>query len=763
MKNYAVKPIMAMVLVLILVACATVGIEEVPVKTTEGIPVEKSASIFTMANWLAVGPFPNISTTERQSDGTFDVGYSYDFLASIGGESTGVIKPNQTLQFENQDATVGTAPVVEATANPMGIVDFAELYNNAEYKVAYAFAYIHSTKDQSVHALLGSDDAVKVWVNGTQAHENYTFRAVNPEEDHFPLQLHEGYNPVLVKVLNGVSGWGFSLTVVDEETWASKQALAEEKKRFEAFLNSKIVPDWYNYWDDSFNPGAFPALRWDQPYLVADVIGDVPLNVRWFDADLNEVTRAEEPGRYGFIAECTSKSGKKIRRAGTLYCYPWDWMGWSERPHIESLEIPGARFDQTLNEVQQKAIGRDMGRILLLSTLDQAEGASLMAYLHEANQGKYSDESLTSPLLANDEYHIALQKKVGGINYSGPVLSPPKQKSGEHAPTLKKGTPAEAGFDPNIITELNELCEEWFTASGEPFITLVARNGIIVYEQASGSEAGRKFTTNTATPVASTTKLITGITFAQFMHQGLIGLDDPIGQYFPDFPLEGEKALTLRHCFTHTSGLVGHERWGGVHNHRLENVVANQLDYLPIGKKSTYNGDGYNLGGRVMEAVAGRSIFRVIHENLINPLGLSNSIIEEDLAFSFQSTAGDLARIGQLLLNQGSYGEYEFFSPEVFEQILPKNLSQYYPGMDWDQGIGITWMMITHPDAGKNGVPDDKTILSDRIIGHGSATSTVLQVDLDNDIVIAQTRRQGGAHYDEYLTKLLLTIEKNLK
>ncbi|MBC8191562.1 MAG: beta-lactamase family protein [Candidatus Marinimicrobia bacterium] len=763
MKNYTVKPIMAMVLVLILVACATVGIEEVPVKTTEGIPVEKSASIFTMANWLAVGPFPNISTTERQSDGTFDVGYSYDFLASIGGESTGVIKPNQTLQFENQDATVGTAPVVEATANPMGIVDFAELYNHAEYKVAYAFAYIHSTKDQSVHALLGSDDAVKVWTNGSLVHENYTFRAVNPGEDQFPIHLKKGLNSILVKVLNGTSGWGFSLSVQDAQSRSEMIAKDKVKKDFEAFMNSKIVPAWYNSWDESFTPGNFPNMRWDQPYLAEQIIGEAPLTIRWFDAELNEVTKAESPGRYGFIAECVSKENMIIRRAGTLYCYPWDWMGWSERPYATLKTPPAARFDQEQLSNHEEAIARYVGRMMLLSTLDQEEGAALMSYLYEVNHGKYSDGGLNSPMLADDEYHIRLQKKVGGIKYSGPSLRSPKAIQGKSAPVLRHGTPEDAGFNPIIIADLKAVTDEWFDASGEPFITVVARNGIIVYEEATGHDANGEFTTSTATPIASTTKLITGITFAQFMHQDLIQIDDPVGAYYPDYPLEGDKTLTLRHCFTHTSGLIGHERWGGMHNHRLENVVANQLNFLPVGKKSTYNGDGYNLAGRVMEAVAGKSIFRVIHENLFEPLDMSNSIIEEDLAFSVQSTAGDLARIGQLLLNRGSYGKYEFFSPAVFEQILPKNLAQFYPGMDWDQGIGITWMTMKHPDAGKDGTPTDKTVLSSNIIGHGSATSTVLRVDLDNDLVIAQTRWQAGPHYDKYLTKLLMAIEKNLK
>jgi len=748
---------------LLILNCSGFLVEDIPINSPKGVPIETFANEATMSRWLVAGPFPSKSSDERLEDGTYSLAYSRNFLGGAPGEGNVEIMPGNEYTYDMEDGDQATASVVTVTANPLGIVDLGVLYNNIEYTLAYSFAYLYSNKDQKVHALLGSDDAVKVWVNEELVHENYVFRGIVPEDDRFSLELKKGYNPILVKVLNGVRGWGFTLTLLDENTWAAKAALEKEKTDFEAFLNSNIVPDWYNYWDVTFNPGEFPKMRWDQPYLAKQVIGDVPLDIRWFDAEFNEVTRADKAGRYGFIAECTSKDGKKIRRAGTLYCYPWDWMGWSERPKVHSIDIPGARFNQELTSVQKDAIGRDLGRMILLSTLDQTEGASLMSYLYEVEQGSYKDQSLTSPLLATDEYHIGLQKKVGAIKYTGKALELPAKRTNGPAQVLRRGTPDEAGFNANITPELKALCDEWFEVSGEPFITLVARNGIIVYEEATGSEAGKEFTLNTATPVASVTKLITGVTFAQYVHQGLIDIDDPVGKYFQDFPVEGEKALTLRHCFTHTSGMIGHESWGGVHNHRLENLVANQLDYLPVGKQSTYNGDGYNLGGRVMEAVSGKSIFRVIHENLIVPLELTNSSIEEDLAFSFQSTAGDLARIGQLLLNRGSYGEHELFSPDVFEQIMPKNLSQYYSGMDWDQGIGLTWMMQRHPQAGINDVPDDKMILSNRIIGHGSATSTVLQVDLENNIVITQSRRQAGAQFDQYLTKLLLTIEKNLK
>ena len=151
-----------------------------------------------------------------------------------------------------------------------------------------------------------------------------------------------------------------------------------------------------------------------------------------------------------------------------------------------------------------------------------------------------------------------------------------------------------------------------------------------------------------------------------------------------------------------------------------------------------------------------------MRENLFDPLEMKNTTLEEDLGFSCFSTAGDFAKFGQLLLNKGSYGELEFFSPQTFERILPKPLNTYYPDIEKDWGIGITWMRQKHPEAGKNGVPKNATILSRNVIGHGSATFAILRVDLDNDLVIAQSRRRAGKAYGKNLVKFLMAIEEGL-
>jgi CubicO group peptidase (beta-lactamase class C family) len=120
----------------------------------------------------------------------------------------------------------------------------------------------------------------------------------------------------------------------------------------------------------------------------------------------------------------------------------------------------------------------------------------------------------------------------------------------------------------------------------------------------------------------------------------------------------------------------------------------------------------------------------------------------------------DIARIGQLILNGGVYNGKRFFSPKTLERILPVPLQAYYPNVQKDWGIGMTWMLTENPDAGRTGRP---YLFSNRVVGHGAASSAVFRVDLENQLIIVQTRNQAGPHYDAYLAEFLKIIDQTMK
>ncbi len=79
-------------------------------------------------------------------------------------------------------------------------------------RVAYAHVYVWSPFDQMVDIPIGSDDGVKVWVNGQEVFSNYfASRTVDYGQDNIAgILLNAGLNSVLIKVFNG-TGDSFGL------------------------------------------------------------------------------------------------------------------------------------------------------------------------------------------------------------------------------------------------------------------------------------------------------------------------------------------------------------------------------------------------------------------------------------------------------------------------------------------------------------------------------------------------------------------------
>jgi len=380
-----------------------------------------------------------------------------------------------------------------------------------------------------------------------------------------------------------------------------------------------------------------------------------------------------------------------------------------------------------------------------------------MSFIHDMDLKKLKPGPYHTPVIMDGDFHIQLKQKVMGIENKYPPLAYPEMTT-LPAPVLSPLAGKEKEKNFSFEKEMNALCMEWAEISGEPFDMLIASDGRIVFHGAFGENLRGRFTLEEPTEIASITKLYTGLLFAQFVDQGLIGIDDPVGKYLPDFPKTGEKAITLRQCFTHTSGFYGHGSLGGVQNPWLDNSLDLWLPYIEPGIRHYYNGMGYNLAGKVMEIVSGKSIFHLMHEYLFVPLKLQHTQLDIDLAYGIRSTAYDMAVLGQMLLNRGIYGNLSFFSEETYEALLPVDLEEYFPEIKnkmW--GIGITPMnrYLKDEDSGEK-----RNILSDDVIGHGSATSSILNVDLENRIVISQSRMDAGKEYYDYLNRAYLLIEK---
>ena len=64
---------------------------------------------------------------------------------------------------------------------------------------------------------IGSDDAVKVWLNGELVHENWATRPAREDDDLVPVKFRAGPNHLLLKIQNGRESWGFACRLLDAE------------------------------------------------------------------------------------------------------------------------------------------------------------------------------------------------------------------------------------------------------------------------------------------------------------------------------------------------------------------------------------------------------------------------------------------------------------------------------------------------------------------------------------------------------------------
>jgi enterochelin esterase-like enzyme len=77
--------------------------------------------------------------------------------------------------------------------------------------VAYAYTTVKVPASTDLMMTVGSDDAVRVWLNGKIVHTNVVSRGVSPDSDIVSVRLNPGVNTILVKVVNAGGAWGFAL------------------------------------------------------------------------------------------------------------------------------------------------------------------------------------------------------------------------------------------------------------------------------------------------------------------------------------------------------------------------------------------------------------------------------------------------------------------------------------------------------------------------------------------------------------------------
>lgn len=218
------------------------------------------------------------------------------------------------------------------------------------------------------------------------------------------------------------------------------------------------------------------------------------------------------------------------------------------------------------------------------------------------------------------------------------------------------------GFDPDRLERIQTWMARYVDAGKLPFAaTLISRRGEHVWQSHIGQrdvEAGSPYEPDTIVRIYSMTKPITAVGLMMLYEQALFHLDDPIEEFLPEFAdlrvlrkgakkLDQVEALKVKpkihNLFTHTAGLT-YGFQGGLLGKAYTKAeidfnpggaglaaTTRKLAQMPLlfqpGEEWHYS-VATDVLGRLIEVISGRSLDQYFAENILTPLGMTDTGFE---------------------------------------------------------------------------------------------------------------------------------------
>jgi CubicO group peptidase (beta-lactamase class C family) len=197
----------------------------------------------------------------------------------------------------------------------------------------------------------------------------------------------------------------------------------------------------------------------------------------------------------------------------------------------------------------------------------------------------------------------------------------------------------------------------------------ITRDGEFVVDLWAGDAdpRGTPWRRDTIVNVYSTTKTMAATCVLVLADRGLVDLDAPVADYWPEFAQSGKQGVLVRHVMSHSAGLSGFDPpldaveelydWDAVVGR-----LAAQAPWWEPGTASGYHAitQGY-LQGEIVRRVTGRSIGRFFREEVAGPLGADFHI---GLDPAHDARVGELIPPGRTL--QGSSPDPESVAAKTF-------------------------------------------------------------------------------------------------
>jgi uncharacterized protein YbbC (DUF1343 family)/CubicO group peptidase (beta-lactamase class C family) len=291
-------------------------------------------------------------------------------------------------------------------------------------------------------------------------------------------------------------------------------------------------------------------------------------------------------------------------------------------------------------------------------------------------------------------------------------------------------------------------------------VLVVGHDGRIVHRKAYGKRAlvpaTEAMTLDTVFDLASLTKVVaTTSSLMKLFEQGKFRLNDKITDYIPEFQ-GGKSDITIRNLMTHFSGLAPdvplEPAWSGYQTGIR--LAATTKPEAPPGVRFVYSDINFILLGELVHRLSGQSLADYARQNIFQPLGMTETTFQPPSSLlpriaptertaaaspplrgvvhdptarymggvaghaGVFSTAADLARFAQMMLNGGELDGVRLFSPLTIQKFTEPQSPPDQPilrGLGWD---------IDSPLSGNRG-----ELFPIGSFGHTGFTGTSLWID----------------------------------
>ncbi|HEV2444534.1 MAG TPA: serine hydrolase domain-containing protein, partial [Candidatus Sulfopaludibacter sp.] len=260
-------------------------------------------------------------------------------------------------------------------------------------------------------------------------------------------------------------------------------------------------------------------------------------------------------------------------------------------------------------------------------------------------------------------------------------------------------------------------------------VLLVGHNGQVVYQKAYGHRAlvprQEAMTLDTVFDLASLTKVIaTTSSMMKLFEQGRFRLNDKVTDYIPEFQ-NGKSDITIRNLFTHFSGLRPdvplEQPWSGYDTGIR--LACTDPPAGPPGARFVYSDINFELLGEIVHRLSGQTLAEYARQNIFLPLGMKETMFQPPASLvpriapterepkdglplrgvvhdptarrmggiaghaGLFSTAADLSRFAQMMLNGGELEGVRVFDPLTAQKFTEPQSPPDQPilrGLGWD-------------------------------------------------------------------------------